>query len=93
MPLLARRLNVPLLVLAQIPVRKLQRRGGNHRPELGDMEFVGENDMDVCLYLHRDYIFDATADPAQGEIIIGKARGRSFRGSIPVRFESNKFRG
>lgn len=92
MPIVADRLQVPMLVLAQIPIKKLQRRADKH-PELGDMEFVGENDMDVCMYLHRDYIFDSGADPKQGEIIVGKARGRSFRGSIPVSFQNNKFVG
>lgn len=92
MPIMARRLNLPLLLLAQIPIKKLQSRKDKH-PTLGDIEYVGENDMDVGMYLHRDYIFDQTADPTAGELIIGKARGRSFRGSIPIRYENNKFLG
>lgn len=92
MPVLAQRLNLPILFLAQIPIKKLQKRK-DHKPEFGDMEFVGENDVDVALYLHRPYLFDPTADPTEGEIIVGKARGRSFRGPIPMKFLNNKFAG
>lgn len=92
MPIMAGRLGVPLLMLAQIPLKKLQGRK-DKRPQPGDVEYVGEKDADVVVGLHREWRFDPTADPADGELVVLKNRVTKFLHTLPLRFDNYKFKG
>ena len=73
---LAKRLNVPVILLSQLN-RELSKRV-DKRPVLSDLRESGaiEQDADMVLFLHREeyYNRDDLSLAGQGELIIAKAR-------------------
>jgi replicative DNA helicase len=75
---LAKELEVPVVALSQLS-RQPERRGGDHRPQLGDLRESGaiEQDADIVLFVYRDAIYNPTGDEQQdrlAELIIAKHR-------------------
>jgi len=80
MKLLAKELNVPMLVLSQLS-RAVETRQGDHRPQLSDLRESGsiEQDADVVAFIHRESYYNRTEEltdeeKAKAEIIIAKQR-------------------
>ncbi|MHB8928907.1 MAG: replicative DNA helicase [Bacillota bacterium] len=74
--LLARDLNVPVLVLAQLN-RRAETERGDHRPKLADLRSSGniEQDADVVLQIFReDYYKSDTEKRGVAEVIVAKHR-------------------
>ncbi len=79
--LMAKDLNVPVIVLAQLS-RGTEGRGKSHRPQLSDLRESGsiEQDADIVMMLYReDYYGDSEDDPEKEitnkvEVIIAKNR-------------------
>ncbi|MCQ2463312.1 MAG: replicative DNA helicase [Clostridia bacterium] len=82
--LMAKDLNVPVVVLAQL-ARTTEARGKSHRPQLADLRESGsiEQDADIVLMLYREDYYstgetDSTADEEQSvnkcQLIIAKNR-------------------
>ena len=72
---LARELNIPVLVLSQLS-RAVEKRN-DHRPILSDLRESGaiEQDADIVMFLHRDKEENAkNPDQAFAELIIAKHR-------------------
>jgi replicative DNA helicase len=75
---LARRLNIPILCLAQL--NRMNEQRGNKRPQLSDLRETGalEQDADGVIFLHReDYYSDNKGDSSgakQLEVILAKNR-------------------
>ncbi|MDD3400220.1 MAG: replicative DNA helicase [Eubacteriales bacterium] len=71
--LLARELNVPILLLSQLNRGPEQRQ--DHRPMISDLRESGsiEQDADMVILLYREQVYDETADNTS-EIIIAKHR-------------------
>lgn len=73
---IAKRLNVPVMVLAQLNRELLKR--SDRRPMLSDLRESGsiEQDADMVIFLHRDDYYDAENAEVQGkaEIIVAKQR-------------------
>jgi replicative DNA helicase len=75
---LAKELEVPVIALSQLS-RQPERRGGDHRPQLGDLRESGaiEQDADIVMFVYRDALYNPTGDEQQdriAELIIAKHR-------------------
>lgn len=74
---LAKELNIPVIVLAQLN-REAEKRAGKEAgvPRVSDLRDSGsiEQDADQILLLYRPYVMDKNADPAEAKIIVGKNR-------------------
>jgi replicative DNA helicase len=72
--IMARELNVPVIMLSQLN-RKAEGRDG-HRPVMSDLRESGaiEQDADTILLLHRPEYYDPDSMPGIAEIIVPKNR-------------------
>ena len=77
MKLLAKELNVPLLVLSQLS-RAVETRQGDHRPQLSDLRESGsiEQDADVVGFIFREEVYHREREDLRGlaELIVAKQR-------------------
>jgi replicative DNA helicase len=77
MKLLAKELNVPVLVLSQLS-RAPEMRQGDHRPQLSDLRDSGsiEQDADVVAFIFREEMYKRDDEDLRGqaELIIAKQR-------------------
>jgi replicative DNA helicase len=77
MKLLAKELNVPLLVLSQLS-RAPETRQGDHRPQLSDLRESGsiEQDADVVGFIFREEVYKRDREDLKGvaELILAKQR-------------------
>ncbi len=93
--LLARELNVPIIVLSQLS-RSVELRGGSKRPILSDLRDSGDIEQyaDIVSFIYRpEYYgitewddYEHTPCEGQGEIIIAKNRNGSLD-NIRLKFE------
>jgi len=75
--LLAKELNVPMMVLSQLS-RAVETRQGDHRPQLSDLRESGsiEQDADVVGFVFREEVYNRDREDLKGlaELIIAKQR-------------------
>ena len=93
MKAMAKRLNVPVLLLSQLN-RELYKRS-DRRPILSDLRESGaiEQDADMVLFLHREDYYN-NEDPAlagKGELIIAKARNGPL-GTVKLHYDARTCR-
>lgn len=90
---LAKRLNVPVLLLSQLN-RELYKRV-DKRPILSDLRESGaiEQDADVVLFLHREEYYDRhdASLTGKGELIIAKARNGPL-GTVHLHYDARTCR-
>jgi replicative DNA helicase len=77
MKLLAKELNVPMMVLSQLS-RAVETRQGDHRPQLSDLRESGsiEQDADLVGFVFREEVYHRDREDLRGlaELIIAKQR-------------------
>ena len=77
MKLLAKELNVPLLVLSQLN-RAPETRQGDHRPQLSDLRESGsiEQDADLVAFIFREEVYRRDREDLRGlaELLVAKQR-------------------
>jgi replicative DNA helicase len=77
MKLLAKELNVPMLVLSQLN-RAPETRQGDHRPQLSDLRESGsiEQDADLVAFIFREEVYRPNDENLKGkaELILAKQR-------------------
>ncbi len=77
MKLLAKELNVPMLVLSQLS-RAPETRQGDHRPQLSDLRESGsiEQDADLVAFIFREEVYRRDREDLRGlaELIVAKQR-------------------
>jgi len=75
--LMAKELNVPMLVLSQLS-RAVETRQGDHRPVLSDLRESGsiEQDADVVGFIFREEVYNRDREDLKGlaELIVAKQR-------------------
>jgi replicative DNA helicase len=77
MKLLAKELNVPMMVLSQLS-RAVETRQGDHRPQLSDLRESGsiEQDADLVGFIFREEVYHRDREDLRGlaELIVAKQR-------------------
>ena len=77
MKMLAKEMNVPMMVLSQLR-RAVETRQGDHRPQLSDLRESGsiEQDADVVGFIFREELYHREREDLRGlaELIIAKQR-------------------
>jgi replicative DNA helicase len=77
MKLLAKEMNVPMVVLSQLS-RAVETRQGDHRPQLSDLRESGsiEQDADVVGFIFREEVYNRDREDLRGlaEFIVAKQR-------------------
>jgi len=77
MKMLAKEMNVPMMVLSQLS-RAVETRQGDHRPQLSDLRESGsiEQDADVVNFIFREEVYHREREDLRGlaELIIAKQR-------------------
>lgn len=75
--LLAKELNVPMLVLSQLS-RAPETRQGDHRPQLSDLRESGsiEQDADLVMFIFREEVYKRDREDLRGlaELLLAKQR-------------------
>ena len=75
--LLAKELNVPMMVLSQLS-RAVENRPGDHRPQLSDLRESGsiEQDADLVGFIFREEVYHRDREDLRGlaELIVAKQR-------------------
>lgn len=101
--LMAKDLDIPIIVLCQLNRQSTQRTGKNRYPQLSDLRESGslEQDADVVMFLHRDFMLgveeymvdengNSTKDKA--DLIVRKWRNGEPNLHIELEFEGAKMR-
>jgi len=97
MKILAKELNVPVLMLSQL-ARDSEKRT-NHRPVLSDLRDSGsiEQDADIVMFLYREDYYQDTENPGEnsdrnsGECIIAKNRHGETK-TVPLHWQGEFMR-
>jgi replicative DNA helicase len=98
--ILAKDLNIPVIVLCQLNREIEKRTGKNRYPKLSDFRETGaiEQDADIAIFLHSDFKSGVTADEngnsteAQTDIVIRKWRNGVPDLIIPLDFDGPKMK-
>lgn len=98
--IMAKELDIPVILLCQLNREVTKRKGNERYPQLSDLRESGaiEQDADVVMFLHRDYMAGYEADENgnstenQADLVIRKWRNGKSNFIIPLNFEGAKMK-
>jgi replicative DNA helicase len=98
--IMAKELNIPVVLLCQLNREVTKRKGEERYPQLSDLRESGaiEQDADVVMFLHRDFMMGITQDESgnstenNGDLVIRKWRNGKSNFIIPLNFEGAKMK-
>lgn len=101
--LMAKDLDIPIIVLCQLNRNSTQRTGSNRYPQLSDLRESGslEQDADVVMFLHRDYMLgvqdymvdeNGNSTKNNADLIVRKWRNGEPNLHIELEFEGAKMK-
>lgn len=101
--LIAKDLNIPVIILCQLNRDVTKRTGKNRYPQLSDLRESGaiEQDADVVMFLHRDwttgieeYMYDENGNSKENhaDLIVRKWRNGESNLHIELEFDAPKMR-
>lgn len=72
----AKDFNIPIIALSQLSRANEKRVKNKTRPQLSDLRGSGsiEQDADVVIFTHREWMYDKNHDETDAELIIGKQK-------------------
>lgn len=98
---MAKEMNIPIVLLCQLNREVTKRTGEARYPHLSDLRESGsiEQDADVVMFLHRDWMAGITTNPDTGEsteftadLVVRKWRNGKNNFIIPMEFDAPKMR-
>jgi replicative DNA helicase len=98
---MAKEMNIPIVLLCQLNREVTKRTGEARYPHLSDLRESGsiEQDADVVMFLHRDWMSGITNNPDTGEsteftadLVVRKWRNGKNNFMIPLEFDAPKMR-
>ena len=93
--IMAKELNIPVVLLCQLNREVTKRKGQDRYPQLSDLRESGaiEQDADVVMFLHSDYLSGMTEDESgnttegKTDLVIRKWRNGKSNFMIPLDFK------
>lgn len=98
--LMAKDMNIPVILLCQLNREVTRRHGHNRYPQLSDIRESGsiEQDADVVMFLHRDWMAgitqneDGTTTEYEADLVIRKWRNGKNNFIVPLDFDPPKMK-
>lgn len=96
--IMAMEMEIPVVLLCQLNREVTKRKGEERYPQLSDIRESGsiEQDADVVLFLHRDYMTGITQDEHgnstefQADLVVRKWRNCDTNYTVPMDFDGPK---
>lgn len=97
--IMAKEMDIPVILLCQLNREVTKRKGVDRYPQLSDLRESGaiEQDGDVVMFLHRDYLTGLTTDDEgstekKADLVIRKWRNGKSNFIIPMDFDPPKMK-
>lgn len=98
--IMAKELNIPVVLLCQLNREVTKRKGDDRYPQLSDLRESGaiEQDADVVMFLHRDFMSgieineDGGSTETQADLVIRKWRNGRSNFIVPLHFDPPKMK-
>jgi replicative DNA helicase len=98
--IIAKEMNIPVLLLCQLNREVTKRKGTDRYPQLSDLRESGaiEQDADVVMFVHRDFMAGIEVDEngnktdRQADLVVRKWRNGKSNFIIPLDFDPPKMK-
>jgi len=98
--IMAKEMNIPVILLCQLNREVTKRKGADRYPQLSDLRESGaiEQDADVVMFLHRDFMMGIEVDEngvsteRQADLVVRKWRNGKSNFIIPLDFDPPKMK-
>ena len=98
--IMAKEMNIPVILLCQLNREVTKRKGADRYPQLSDLRESGaiEQDADVVMFLHRDFMTGLEVDEngnsteKQADLVVRKWRNGKSNFIVPLDFDPPKMK-